>query len=134
MGYRDAAGLHMAGRAKLIIKPSGYQVFPGDVENHFCTLEGVALCAAVGVPHPITSEAIVAFIEMQAGRTIQLPQLQRHARGLAAYMRPYHYVLLDPGQMPLNRVAKADYMVLRERAEQEVETLKAQGRWMSSPL
>ncbi len=128
MGYRDEAGLHMAGRAKFIIKPSGYQVFPGDVENHFSTLDGVALCAAVGVPHPITSEAIVAFVETQVGSALQVSQLERHARGLAAYMRPYHYVLLEPGQMPLNRVAKADYMVLRERAGAAMEELKQQGQ------
>jgi acyl-CoA synthetase (AMP-forming)/AMP-acid ligase II len=133
MGFRDEHGLHLAGRAKLILKPSGYQVFPGDVENHFSQLEGVATCAAVGVPHPVTTEAIVAFVEMQAGASLQRPQLERHARGLAAYMRPYHYVLLDPGQMPLNRAAKADYMALRERAQREVEALKEQGRWTSSP-
>jgi acyl-CoA synthetase (AMP-forming)/AMP-acid ligase II len=132
MGYRDSAGLHLAGRTKLIIKPSGYQVFPGDVENHFCALEGVALCAAVGVEHPVTSEAIVAFLELQEGSTIGLPELQRHARGLAAYMRPYHYVLVEPGQMPLNRVAKADYVLLRERAKREVESLTKQGRWTIS--
>jgi len=132
MGYRDDKGLHLAGRAKLILKPSGYQVFPGDVENHFCQLEAVAMCAAVGVPHPVISEAIVAFVETQAGASLQRSQLERHARGLAAYMRPYHYVLLDPGQMPLNRVAKADYMALKERARLEVEALKEQGRWMTS--
>jgi hypothetical protein len=47
-------------------------------------------------------------------------------------MRPYHYVLLASGEMPLNRVAKADYMVLRERALREIEVLKAEGRWMES--
>ena len=133
MGTRDESGLHLAGRTKLIIKPSGYQVFPGDVKDHFCALEGVALCAAIGAPHPVVSEAIVAFIETQPGYQLQVSQLERHARGLAAYMRPRHYVLLDAGQMPLNRVAKADYMMLRERAHQEVELLKAQGRWMASP-
>ena len=35
--------------------------------------------------------------------------------------------------MPLNRVAKADYLLLRERAKQAVEALREQGRWMSSP-
>jgi len=134
MGFRDATGLHLAGRSKLILKPSGYQVFPGDVENHFCQLEGVTLCAAVGVPHPIITEAIVAFVEARAGADLHVSQLERHARGLAAYMRPHHYVLLDPGHMPLNRVAKPDYMALRERAEQVVEMLKKQGRWASSPL
>ncbi len=91
------------------------------------------MCAAVGVPHPVISEAIVAFVETQPEASLQRSQLERHARGLAAYMRPHHYVLLDPGQMPLNRVAKADYMALRERARLEVEALKEQGRWMASP-
>jgi acyl-coenzyme A synthetase/AMP-(fatty) acid ligase len=51
------------GRAKLMMKPGGYEIFPGDVENHFCALEQVASCAAVGVEHAIISEAIVAFVE-----------------------------------------------------------------------
>jgi hypothetical protein len=69
---------------------------------------------------------------VQAGSVIEIPQLQRHARGLASYMRPHHYVLLETGAMPLNRVAKADYMVLRERAGREVEALISQGRWMEA--
>jgi fatty-acyl-CoA synthase len=133
MGYRDAAGLHMAGRAKLIMKPAGYQVFPGDIENHFCGLPGVAQCAAVGVPHPVISEAIVAFVETRPGSGVERSQLERHARGLASYMRPHHYVLLELGQMPLNRMAKADYLVLRERALRETEALRDRGRWMPSP-
>jgi fatty-acyl-CoA synthase len=133
MGYRDAAGLHLAGRAKLIIKPSGYQVFPGDIENHFCGLPGVSQCAAVGVPHPVISEAIVAFVETRPGSGVERSQLERHARGLASYMRPHHYVLLEAGQMPLNRMAKADYLALRERAFEETEALKERGRWMPSP-
>ena len=133
MGYRDATGLHLAGRAKLIIKPAGYQVFPGDVENHFCTLEGVAQCAAVGVPHPVISEAIVAFVETRPGSEVQRSQLERHARGLASYMRPHHYVLLDAGQMPLNRMAKADYLRYASARGAGVEALREQGRWTSSP-
>jgi fatty-acyl-CoA synthase len=133
MGSRDAAGLHLAGREKLIIKPAGYQVFPGDVENHFCALDGVAQCAAVGVLHPIISEAIVVFVEIRPGAGVRLSDLERHARGLASYMRPHHFVLLDPGQMPLNRVAKANYLALRERAGQEVEALRERGRGAAPP-
>jgi acyl-CoA synthetase (AMP-forming)/AMP-acid ligase II len=133
MGSRDAAGLQLAGRAKLVMKPAGYQVFPGDIENHFCGLPGVAQCAAVGVPHPVISEAIVAFVETQPGSGVERSHLERHARGLAAYMRPHYYVLLEAGQMPLNRMAKADYLVLRERALRETEALRERGRWTPSP-
>jgi len=132
MGYRKNGELILAGRAKLIIKPGGYPVFPGDVENHFCALEVVAQCAAVGVEHPILSEAIVLFVEKRPDSELTLPALQRHARALASYMRPRHYVLLESGQLPLNRVAKADYMALRDRAKREVETLSAKGGWSSA--
>jgi hypothetical protein len=48
-------------------------------------------------------------------------------------MRPHYYVLLEAGQMPLNRMAKADYLALRERALRETEALRERGRWTSSP-
>jgi non-ribosomal peptide synthetase component E (peptide arylation enzyme) len=37
LGYKDAAGLHLTGRDKWVIKSLGYQIFPGDVEAHICT-------------------------------------------------------------------------------------------------
>ena len=119
MGRRDEQGLHFAGRAKWVMKPAGHQVFPGDVENHICTLEEkVAACAVVGVEHPLLSEAIVAFVEKRPGVELTVSELRRHAKGMASYMRPLHYVILEPGGMPLNRVAKGDYFRLQEMARE----------------
>ena len=130
LGFRDDDGLHLSGRAKWVIKPSGYQVFPADVESHFCALaDRVASCAVVGVPHAVVSEAIVAFVEKKPGAELSRPMLEKHARELASYMRPRHYCLLEPGEMPLNRVAKPDYLRLQQLALREVETLRAQGKW-----
>ena len=129
IGFRDTDGLHLAGRAKWIIKPAGYQVFPGDVENHFCVLDQVASCAAVGVEHAIISEAIVAFVEKKPGAELTMQMLEKHGRGLAPYMRPRLYVLIEAGQMPLNRVAKANYVVLHDLAMREVATLRSRGLW-----
>ena len=124
MGFRDRAGLHLSGRAKLVIKPAGHQVFPADVENHICALEDkVASCAVVGVEHPLLSEAIVAFVEQKPGATLTAAELRRHAKGMASFMRPLHYVLLEPGQMPMNRTAKSDYLRLREMAKAEAGKL-----------
>ena len=39
------------------------------------------------------------------------------AQGMAAYKQPSAVVFLEPGEMPLNRVAKTDYMALTERAK-----------------
>jgi fatty-acyl-CoA synthase len=124
IGFRRNDGLHFSGRASWIIKPAGHQVFPGDVENHLCALgDKVASCAVVGTEHRLLSEAIVAFVEKKPGAELTVPELRRHARGMASFMRPLHYVLLEPGQMPLNRAAKSDYLRLRELASEAAEQL-----------
>ena len=69
------------------------------------------------------------FVTPQQGCTVRREQLEAHAQGIAAYMRPTHYVILEPGAMPLNRVAKTDYVSLKQRAAVEVERLRAQGKW-----
>lgn len=135
MGSVDGDGLHFSGRAKWVIKPAGYQVFPGDVEEHICALsDKVASCGVVGVPHPIWVEAIVAFVEKRPGAELTEAELRRHARSLTSYKRPLHYVIVEPGQMPLNRVAKVDTLRLRELAEIEVQQLQSRGRWMSESV
>jgi acyl-CoA synthetase (AMP-forming)/AMP-acid ligase II len=116
VGYLDAKGLHFAARAKWVIKPAGYQVYPSDVENHIAAHPKVAACGVVGIPHKLLSEAIVAFVEKKTGEEITVAELRAHARALASYMRPLHYVLLDPGKLPLNRAVKVDYVKLREMA------------------
>ncbi len=130
LGYSDNSGLHLTGRAKWVIKSFGYQVFPGDVENHICALDDkVASCAVLGVEHAMISEGIVAFVEKKAGAELTTQELDRHARQLASYMRPRHWVLLEAGTMPLNRALKCDYVTLSEMAKQEVAAMRAQGEW-----
>jgi acyl-CoA synthetase (AMP-forming)/AMP-acid ligase II len=132
LGYKDASGLHLSGRDKWVIKSLGYQIFPGDVEAHICGLtEKVANCVVVGVAHEVISEAVVAVVEKKTGVELSLPALDRHARSLPSYMRPRHWILLDPGQMPLNRVAKPDYLRVQEMARQEIAKLRAGGEWDS---
>ncbi len=130
LGFLDANGLHFAGRAKWVIKAAGYQVFPGDVESALCGLQTkVAACGVVGAPHAVRLEAIVAFVEKRAGVELTVAELKRQARGMASFMRPLHYVVLEPGQMPLNRAAKIDYVRLSEMALEEVARLRAARRW-----
>lgn len=130
LGSRDETGLHFAGRSKLVIKPKGYQVFPAQVEDHFAALsDKVAGCAVVGAPHEVFTEAIVAFVETKPGVTLTEAELRDHAKKVAAYMRPEHYVILGPGELPLNRVAKTDYVLLKERALAEAKRLREAGGW-----
>lgn len=130
LGYYDDKGLHFAARAKHVIKPKGYQVYPAQIEEHICELkQKVAICGVVGVEHEVFSEGIVAFVEKLPGSDITIEELKEHSKGMAAYMRPLHYVLYETGEFPLNRVAKTDYVVLKELANKEIDKLRAEGGW-----
>jgi hypothetical protein len=43
-------------------------------------------------------------------------------------------VILEPGQMPLNRVAKVDALRLKELALEEVRRLQERGRWAAETM
>ena len=132
LGYKDAVGLHLTGREKWVIKSMGYQIFPGDVEQHICTLaEKVANCVVVGVPHEVVSEAVVAVVEKRPEVEVSRQELDRHARALPSYMRPRHWIILEAGQMPLNRVVKPDYVRAQQMARQEIAALRERGEWDS---
>jgi fatty-acyl-CoA synthase len=113
-----------------VIKPKGYLVYPAQVEDHLCELrDQVAVAGVVGVDHDVWVEAIVAFVEKKPGAELTVADLEAHAMGIASYMRPSHYVILEPGGLPLNRVAKTDYVTLHARAKEEVARLRAEGSW-----
>jgi len=130
LGYKDDAGLHLTGRAKWVIRTSGYQVFPGAIEDHICALTGkVASCVVVGVEHEVLFEGVVAVVERKPDAELGPRELDRHARSLAPYMRPRHWMILEPGQMPLNRLVKPDHARVQEMARDAVAELRARGKW-----
>lgn len=131
LGRYGPEGLKLAGRSKLTIKPKGFQVFPGDVENHVvASLGGKASAAAcVGVEHAVWSEAIVLFVEQAPDATLTAAEVHEACHGIASYARPSHVEVVASGTIPLNRVAKTDYLALREQARAVVEGLRAAGKW-----
>jgi len=131
LGRYDQRGLRLAGRSGLTIKPKGFQVFPGDVESVVLErLDGVAAAAAcVAAEHAVFSEAIVLFVECAPGRELRAEQVMEACQGLASYARPGHVEVVPAGSLPLNRVAKTDYLALRERAREIVARLRAEGGW-----
>ena len=130
LGYKTERGLMFSGRRKLVIKPKGYQVHPAQIEQHFAQLsDKVAACGAVGAQHDVFTEGVVLFVEQKPGAELTNSELEKHAQGIASYMRPLHYVPLPPGELPLNRIAKTDYVELQARAAQEVERLRSTGGW-----
>ncbi len=132
MGVKDATGLRLTGRAKWVIKSFGHQIYPGDVEARINSLtEKVANCVVVGAPHEVVAEAVVALVEKKPSVELDEKELSQHARTLPPYMRPRHWIILEPGKMPLNRLAKPDYLRAQEMALQAVTELRARGEWDS---
>ncbi|HPJ33554.1 MAG TPA: class I adenylate-forming enzyme family protein [Spirochaetota bacterium] len=131
LGFYDSEGLHFVGRAKFVIKPKGYQVYPQDVINHISEkLDGKTVnIACVGAPHDIYIEAIMVFVEPASGVALTPEDVYASCEDISSYSRPSHAVILEPGKMPLNRVAKVDYMVLKEMAVGIIDELRANGSW-----
>lgn len=131
LGSYGEKGLRLAGRSKLLIKPKGFQVFPGDVENAIVSaLAGrVSAAACVGAEHAVWTEAIVVFVECAPDATVTAADVHRACGAMASYARPSHVEVVPGGTLPLNRVAKTDYLALRDRAREIVEALRREGKW-----
>gem|GEM_PF-2449117 len=131
LGSYDEKGLHFAGRSKLVIKPKGYQVFPEDIEKHISTKlkDTVNMVGVVGAEHEIFSEGIMAFVEAKEGANVTPEEVMAACEDISSYSRPSHVEILKSGELPLNRVAKTDYMVLKERAKELIPELRAAGKW-----
>jgi fatty-acyl-CoA synthase len=133
LGFYDDTGLHFSGRSKLVIKPKGYQVYPDDIANHITEKlkDRVANVAIVGVEHEMFTEGVMAFVEKIEGKNVTVDEVMEVCKEIASYARPSHVEILSAGEMPLNRVAKTDFMVLKDKAKDIVKKLRAEGKWDS---
>lgn len=132
LGYYDEQGLHFSGRAKLLIKPKGYNVFPTEVEDFIQSkFKGkIGNVAVVGAQHEVFTEGIIAFVEKsEKNVNLTVEEIEETFSELAAYKRPSHIEIVDPEQIPLNRVAKTDYLELKTKANSIIEALRKAGKW-----
>jgi acetyl-CoA synthetase len=67
-GRRDEDGhIWFVGRADDVITTAGYRVGPGEIEGCLLKHPAVALAAAVGIPDPVRTEVVKAFIVLNPG-------------------------------------------------------------------
>ncbi|KAL9656518.1 hypothetical protein ABK040_005280 [Willaertia magna] len=130
VGSYDELGLHFASRRKFIIKPKGYQVFPSEIEEFLegAFKEQIARVGCVGVEHEIFSEGIVVFIELKPEMTLTEKDIHNACNEMAAYKRP-SLIIFSKEPLPLNRVGKIDYVVLKQQAQEEVQKVREKGGW-----
>ena len=126
-GYR---ALYLSGRKKFMVKQKGYNVFPGEVEDHIAAMDGVDVVDVMGMKHYLFDEGIFAFVRPKKGRDLTSEAVLAHCKSIAAYKRPL-YVEIWPSdeEFPLTRSAKVDKIRLMEKAAAIIEDLRVQGKW-----
>ncbi len=97
LGYLDADGyLFLVDRKKELIIRGGYNVYPRAVEDVLYAHPDVVEAAAVGVPHEVLGEEILAAVVRRPGSDLTARALQEFARErLAAYAYPRHVVFVE---------------------------------------
>ncbi len=116
-GRKDEDGyIWFVGRDDDIITSGGYRIGPGEIEDCLITHPAVALAAVVGVPDPIRTQAVKAFIVLNAGRKADdalKAEIQAHVRRrLAAHEYPRQIDFVDT--LPLTATGKIMRRLLRD--------------------
>ena len=88
-----------------IIKTGGFKVSAVEIENALRDHAAIAACAVVGVPSDEWGETIAAAVELRAGASLTLPELQEWARArLAPYKIPRDLLIVTA--LPQNVMGK----------------------------
>jgi long-chain acyl-CoA synthetase len=92
----DDGFLWLVDRTKDVIIVSGFNVFPGEVEDVLAMHPAVEAAAVVGVPHPHSGEAVRAYVVVRDGAHVDEDALVEHAcRHLARYKCPSSIAFVD---------------------------------------
>ncbi|HEV2775000.1 MAG TPA: acyl-CoA synthetase [Solirubrobacteraceae bacterium] len=104
--------LFVDGRDDEMIISGGENVFPREVEDTICALEGVVDVAAIGVEDARFGQRLRAFVVRSAGSTVTEQDVKAHVKAnLARFKVPRDVVFLD--ELPRNATGK---VVKRELA------------------
>jgi acyl-CoA synthetase (AMP-forming)/AMP-acid ligase II len=97
VGWLEPEGwVHLTDRCKEMIKVSGFQVAPAEIEAVLHGHPAVIDCAVFGVPDERAGEVPVAAVQLQEGSDVTAEDLaQLVADTLATYKRVHHVVLVE---------------------------------------
>jgi len=114
LGYLDEDGyLFIVDRKKDLIKTSGYQVWPREVEEAIATHPAIAEVGVAGVPDATKGEAVKAWVVLRQGQTVSEADLRAFCRqSLAPYKVPSKFEFR--ADLPKTMVGKVLRRALRE--------------------
>ena len=115
LGYLDSDGyVFIVDRKKDLIKTSGYQVWPREIEEVLSGHPAVAEVAVAGIPDAMKGEAAKAWIVLRPGTTLSHAEAKAYCRErLAPYKVPGEFELVT--ELPKSQVGKVLRRALRQR-------------------
>ena len=124
LGYMDNEGfIYFRGRAKRMIITSGYNVYPGQLENILDAHEAVQMSCIIGVPDPYKMQKIKAFVKLSEG---YLPNdetkeeiFEYCRKNISKYAMPYDIEFRE--ELPKTLVGKVAYRVLEEEENEKLK-------------
>jgi len=119
IGYLDEDGyLFITSRKKDLIKPSGHQVFPVEIEEIIAQHPAVLEVGVAGVPDAAQGEAVKAWIVLRTEQSCTVEEIQVFCREkLTAYKVPKHVEFRDA--LPKTMVGKVLRRVLQEEEREK---------------
>ncbi|MEN8241601.1 MAG: long-chain fatty acid--CoA ligase [Chloroflexota bacterium] len=106
IAYMDEQGFfYIVDRKKELIKPSGFQVWPRDVEEVISQHPAVLEVGVAGVPDPDSGEAVKAWVVVKPDQSLTVEEIIEWCRkDLAAYKIPKQIEFRD--ELPKTTVGK----------------------------
>ena len=124
LGTMDEEGfIYFRGRAKRMIITSGYNVYPGQLENILDAHEFVHMSCIIGVPDPYKMQKVKAFVMLKPG----IPANEDTKEAIMAYCRKniakysMPYDIEFRAELPKTLVGKVAYRVLEEEEAKKRE-------------
>jgi acetyl-CoA synthetase len=117
-GRQDQDGyIWYVGRADDVITSAGYRIGPAEIEDCLLKHPAVAMAAAIGVPDPVRTETVKAFVVLKPGQRgdgALAKSIQEHVRTkLAAHEYPREVEFIDA--LPMTATGKIMRRELRAR-------------------
>lgn len=115
LGFIDEDGhLHITGRVKELIIRGGVNISPLEIDAVLIEHSAISEAGAIGVPHPIYGEEVVAYAACLPGQRVTADDLIAHCEGrLPEAKRPKEIHFLD--ELPKNARGKLDRSALQAR-------------------
>lgn len=93
MAVKDAEGyVRITGRLTDMIIVGGFNTYPAEIENFYLRHPKILDISVVGVPDPITGEAVMAFVIPKEGEELTGDEVTEFARGRIANFKVPKYV------------------------------------------